>query len=247
MTKRKFICRVCEEEAPRRSNGQRFCVPCASIKQKEARERGTIKFNLKHRDRLLERDRKYAKEKRLRNEPAIREKGLELNAKQDLKSYETVNLVKGIIVNIPFHRGVSKNYAHGISLKNGYVFLKKDARAVRDAIHYKIKSVLSGIIFKPGKVWVDIFVEKPDHRSDAINVVDTVCDAIKIAIGVDDRWFSIRRVDWAIIKTNPMITIVIGQEDDDEKGVCQICGRILLATMFTKRKQRCKDCRTASR
>jgi hypothetical protein len=101
---------------------------------------------------------------------------------------------------------------------------------------------------------VSIFVQKTNHRGDAINVIDLVCDAIKDAVGLDDRWYSLSSVDWEIVKANPRIFISIGQDSDEDCQVCSHCGDIKALSAFNRNVHArmgvtriCKDCRVAGR
>jgi len=98
-----------------------------------------------------------------------------------------------------------------------------------------------------GRLWLDIFVQKPNHRGDAVNVVDLVCDAVEDATGVDDRWFSVRRLDWEVKKSDPLLYVVIGQETSEEQRICALCGRELPTTMFGPHGKsvgrECRNCR----
>ena len=104
--------------------------------------------------------------------------------------------------------------------------------------------------FYQNKIWLDILVQKPDHRGDAVNVVDLVCDGIKRGIGVDDRWFCIRRLDWQIEKHDPLLLIGIRQKATENCLVCPHCGAIKPFSEFNKAKHNpmgvggeCRDCR----
>jgi hypothetical protein len=104
-------------------------------------------------------------------------------------------------------------------------------------------------------VWIDLFLfKKPTQQIDAINVVDTVCDAIKIGIGVDDVWFSIRRLDWSVVRDNPIMWIGIGQDTNIEHRICSTCKRYLEIGEFPINSGRrggvnqyCNDCRVAGK
>jgi len=119
---------------------------------------------------------------------------------------------------------------------------------MQDTLYWAIKA--QPVHFFHNKVWVDIFAEKPDQRSgDAINLLDRVADSIKRAIGVDDRWYSVRRIDWSIVKENPRIYIGMGQVDRWDGQVCSHCGRILSIDNFQRSRgtklgvgRSCKDC-----
>lgn len=149
-------------------------------------------------------------------------------------------------VAIPFDWAASKNavWRNG---RGGHVYARAEGVAVREQLASKIKH--AGGEWFQGKVWIDIFVEKPNHRGDATNVVDLVCDAVKDAIGVDDRWYSLRRVDWAIVKTDPKIYVGVAQAVDEHHQACSHCGRVLTLDEFgsnrstkTGRSRVCRDC-----
>lgn len=205
------------------------------------------RYRIKNRDRLLIEGRDRAKAKREKLLPLMRERGAQLNAEQekpDAYISDPIVFKKCLIVKIPWQRAISKNYMYGHNRAGG-VYIKDAHRATRDSIHYEVLNMLrsGNVKFNTGKVWLDIFVEKPDHRGDAVNTVDAICDGVKGAIGIDDRWYSIRRLDWIIVKDSPMITIKIGQENDDEQEVCYFCGRVRPIAEFNKRKQICVTCR----
>ena len=149
----------------------------------------------------------------------------------------------------PFSWSASKNAIYALRRK-GHVALRREAREYRKTISDNFWLALRNHRIVQNKLWVDIFVEKSSHRGDAANVVDTVCDAIKVATGLDDRWFCIRRLDWSVNKDNPQIFIGIGQEDVGDSQICSYCGRLLEFGMFNKNRATkagitriCKDCR----
>jgi hypothetical protein len=148
-------------------------------------------------------------------------------------------------VTMPFDYVASKNAIWSMG-RGGHVYVRKQANQFRDALASRIRTASAAGAeiggFAPtqwfqGKLWIDIFVEKPDHRGDAVNFVDLVCDAVKDATGVDDRWYCLRRVDWSIVKTDPKIRIGIGQAIEEDHGVCSHCGSILpLSTGFGRNR-----------
>lgn len=154
-----------------------------------------------------------------------------------------------IQVAVPFDPRFSKNALWNTG-GQGHVYMRQEIKNTRDALIYELQSV-PGEWFD-GKVWISIFVEKPDARSDAVNVIDLICDAVKKAIGVDDRWFSIRRLDWAIVKTDPMIWVGVAQEVREHHRCCSYCGLIKPLTEFARNKsdklrgrtRACSDCST---
>lgn len=131
----------------------------------------------------------------------------------------------------------------------GAVFLSESVRRYQDYLIHATKRAMQGTAVCQNKVWISLFVQKPNHRSDAINVVDTVCDAIKAAIDLDDRWFCIGRLDWEIKRNDPEIFITIGQASREDMIVCSHCGDIKALDEFGLKKggplgrQRvCKEC-----
>ncbi len=125
---------------------------------------------------------------------------------------------------------------------------------MREAIISRLRQGLHCVRIAHNKVWLDILVQKPNHKGDAVNVVDLICDAVKEAVGVDDRWFSIRRLDWEIVKENPRLFVGIGQDSDVDSQVCSYCGQIKPFEEFGQRKRsrlgigrECRECRRRGR
>lgn len=158
-----------------------------------------------------------------------------------------VVLTNYIQIDVPYSSFLSKN-RFGIAGKHHFVL--KETRELQDLIQWQIKAKRAR--FFTGKVWLDIIVQKPQARGDAVNYVDRVCDAVQKAIGINDYWFSLRRVDWQIVKKNPKIIIGIGQNITEEHCICSMCGRVLpLHPHFSKEKGNtakphiaCKACRS---
>lgn len=160
------------------------------------------------------------------------------------------DLLWTVRVGVPFHYGMSKNRMLGWTKKQK-PHLTKEFRDTRG----DLRDQLALAFLQPNapkvvnaKLWIDIYVQKPDNRGDAVNVVDLVCDAIKEAIGLDDRWYSIRRLDWQIVKEGGHLFVGMGQETRDEHQACSSCGRVLLLDAFTKgnrqngRSGNCREC-----
>lgn len=164
-------------------------------------------------------------------------------------TYREIELSWQVRITVPFSYVASKNAIYGRTA-SGKKYVKQQAKKYRENIALLIKSALSGRKVKTNKVWIDIYVEKGNHRGDAVNVVDLVCDAIKLAIPVDDRWYSIRRLDWSINKHDPYLHIAIGQEHDEDSKCCELCGQIKPLFQFTEEKSSndgkagsCRSCR----
>lgn len=83
--------------------------------------------------------------------------------------------------------------------RNGRVYLNRETKNLTHELFLAIRSQRPA--FMPGKkVYISIFAELSNHRGDAVNLIDTLMDSIKVAIGVDDRWFAIKSLDWEIRK-----------------------------------------------
>ena len=154
-------------------------------------------------------------------------------------------------VAVPFSYAASKNSIWGYGSK-GHVYKRKEANSYRSALTTLIRQQItsSGVVVKQARLWIDIMVQKSDHRGDAVNVVDLVCDSIKDAIALDDRWYSIRRLDWQIIKHEPKLFVGIGQEQTEDLQPCSTCGRLLTFDHFGRNKSKqtgisrvCLECR----
>ena len=156
-------------------------------------------------------------------------------------------------VSIPFSYALSKNQMFART-RSGNVMLRRESRDLRLQITRAVKAALYEQHVAHNKLWISILVDKPDHRGDAVNVIDLICDALKDAMRVDDRWFCIGNVDWQVNKTNPRIHIFFGQDTDEDAQVCSICGLIKPLTAFHKSKRytlgvtyECKSCRKTLR
>lgn len=136
----------------------------------------------------------------------------------------------------PYSLNASKNRRWS-NTGNGSVFLSRAVVGYQNALIARVKAALGDQPIWQNKVWIGLLVQKENHRSDAINVIDTICDAIKVAIGLDDRWFCIDRVDWEIVKQDPAIFISIGQTEAEHKIACSHCGQILSLDSFTNNKR----------
>jgi len=168
---------------------------------------------------------------------------------------DTPTLKFSVRVKVPFSYSFSKNAIYSVRKSGkGRIYLRKEANSIKKSLAWEIRAASKGHKWKQNKVWLDILAQKPNHKGDAVNVVDTVCDGVKKAIKIDDRWFCIKRLDWQIVKKNPQLIVEIGQEEDEDKQICSHCGRILPLTAFTKDKSNilgvgraCKECCASKR
>lgn len=163
------------------------------------------------------------------------------------------DLIWMLRVTVPFTYAASKNHIYA-RRRSGHLFLRAESKAKRAEISATIRAGLGDRKVAHNKIWIDILVQKPNHSGDAINVVDLVCDAVKDAVAVDDRWFCIRRLDWQIVKDDPQLIIGLGQETTEDAQVCSCCGQIKPLAAFHRAKDRplgvgreCRACRRIGR
>lgn len=244
------------------SFGSITCSDCGVIEAKTGTRQFYCKACAKERKKMVARE--YAK----RAYPKTMQKTIDRNkarvvrfkAESVERSRESATSIADIVreiepewvvrTHVPFLRWGSKNAYAG-----GSGFSPKEAcdmqRQWRCQLSEKIRYAVTSVTIKQNKLWVDIFVQKTSAKSDAVNFVDVVCDAIKDAIDLDDRWFCIRRVDWEIVKSNPRIYVGLSQENIENAQACSYCGRLLPFSNFSKRARLkfgidrvCRDCRT---
>lgn len=230
-------CDICGTRFVKRSPSHQFCETC-SIKRDRDRKAA---WNGPHVARAANPERE-----RLRAEAA-----------ESVRSSEVISWTPSEIgqdlawlhrISLPFSYALSKNAVWSMAAGGGHVFMRKRASRAREAVRLALAEALREQGTKPveAKVYIDLFVQKPNHKGDAINVIDSVCDGVKEAIGVDDRWFSIRGLDWEIVKDDPRIFVGVGQVATEHHRACSTCGRVLPMTGFGVRKHdrmgRAKEC-----
>lgn len=133
-----------------------------------------------------------------------------------------------VAIAVPFSYALSKNAIYGVT-RFGGTYLKPDARACRDEIVDALTLALATARVRVGRnvLSFSLHVEKPNQRGDAINVIDLVADAIKRAVPLDDRWYALGRVTWAVAPAHPSLYLAIEQADATDSQVCDACGLIL--------------------
>jgi hypothetical protein len=235
-----ITCAVCGLTTPRASQNQKYCATCSGLKDLERKRKWA-------RVHPLPNDVSYAKSRKLLSKARARGVAISADAGRSITWMAEPPPALSWVVRIshPFKYGLSKNAIYTMGIK-GHVVLRKEARALREALALDLKTAMGSQRVFQGKVWLDILVQKPNHKGDAVNVVDTVCDSVKEVLGVDDRWFSIRRLDWEICKTDPRIFLGVGQSITEDHRACSYCGRLLPYSMFLDDGRECHGCRRKS-
>lgn len=164
---------------------------------------------------------------------------------------------RSIRAEIDFSYRLSKNDIYRIAVNGKRRWLTKtdEAKARQHELAFLLKNAcqLNEVTFVQGKVWLNIMVWLPDHTGDAINVLDIVSDAVQDAIDVDDRWYCVRSLSWAIDKDEPRILVEVTQYMDEPHASCSTCGEIKPHTEFHRDRSqksghdsRCKECKNAA-
>lgn len=243
---KEITCQTCGQQAPRTGPVQKYCGTCSEQRDLLRKRKWASE---KAKPRTPEETRVTTSERADRKEAV----GIKRNGTTGLTwmASDGPDLAWMVRVTVPFTYRMSKNAIWATSLR-GHVFLRKEARAARDQLTLALKSAMRGKPVVSNKLWIDIHVAKTNHRGDAVNVVDSVCDAIKAAIPLDDRWYCIRRLDWSISKSMPQLIVGIGQEDVVDSQACAVCGQVKAFPDFSRNKsndsgfaRECLECRRA--
>ena len=149
-----------------------------------------------------------------------------------------------IKINLPYSNLLSKNRIISVgrgrsSFGKSRVWVNNDVEDMRQIITLMIKKLITTQWYQ-SKVYLTIIVGKPHHRGDAVNVIDNLCDCVKHAIGIDDKWFSIAKLDW-FVTNKPYVYLEIQQPITEDCIICSGCKSI---TPFSemKTKNLCKKC-----
>lgn len=137
-----------------------------------------------------------------------------------------------VTVVLPFTWKLSKNYKLGRA-RNGRVYLPKEVREAMDDLKARVREATAEQEWFDAKVWIRIFAEMPNRNGDAINFIESVADAVKVAIGIDDNWFSVE-LDWTLSRDDPKLHVVIEQEAEEHFRFCTHCGKEKPLTEFTR-------------
>jgi len=118
---------------------------------------------------------------------------------------------------LPANRpGLSKNRKFTVAPSTGRIITSRESRDTELEVMLACLDAANAagvtLPLPTRKIWVALMVEKTTPRSDAINVIDLVCDGVKKAIEVDDRWFALYRVDWRIVHpdSEPQLRGIVG-------------------------------------
>ena len=238
----RMMCERCGADIERASSVQKYCRPCSDIRDRErkniyALDKGRAKLSAEH--------------------AAWKERGAEISKSERLPLFKSLpskpNLIWYHRIAVPFSWSGSKNHIFS-NTASGHTFMRDEARYYRHAITERLRSNFNEQDLRINKLWIDIFVQKPSNRGDATNFLDLVCDAIKDAIPLDDRWYSVQSIDWQIVKHNPMIYVGIGQEDVPNVQACSTCGRLLEFHHFQRNRTAvngvgrvCRECQSVTR
>lgn len=240
-------CKKCSEKVLKTGPKQLYCKKCQVIRKKE---RG---LNWYHKTKEENREKKNKASRLQQSEKwnKIRKNG-KLKSKKNRLSfgYDPVYLDWMVAVKIPYNQALSKN--SGLATNRwGGVYRKPEARKAREDLTRLIKVAYqrSEAQVVNGKLWLSIMVERPNMKSDPVNMVDNVCDALKEAIPLDDRWYCIKRLDWSVVKEDPHIYLSFGQESTEPVQICSYCGSLKSFSEYKKNKRaklgvgrECKDC-----
>ncbi len=246
-----LTCADCGVQAPKTGPTQKYCRPC-SEKRDLARKKLWVRENPPSAEQALRNADEAGRRKELSKVAGATSNR---TAASNIAWYEDdgPDLLWNVRAAVPFTYAASKNHIYTMC-RTGHVALRREARQIRQAIVLSLRQGLHCIRVAHNKVWIDILVQKPNHKGDAVNVVDLVCDAVKEAVGIDDRWFSIRRLDWEIVKSNPRLFVGVGQDSDIDCQICSYCGQIKPFSEFNRHKRsplgigrECRQCRCQGR
>ena len=240
-------CERCGVRAFKRGSNQKYCVDC-STKADIERKAAWSKRNPPPYDPVRRATENLARRARLEDAGAARTDRGEIA----WDASTPVELVWSVRVAVPFTFAFSKN-AMWRNVGVGHVILRKESSRARANLAAKIRAAFHGTKIAHNRLWLDILVEKPTQRGDAINVLDLVADAIQDATGLDDRWYSIRRIDWIITKKEPRLFVGIGQEAVGDVIACSYCGQLLPLEAFGAnshnpfgKSRTCRECSRAA-
>jgi hypothetical protein len=243
------LCPVCKQRGFKKEKNRQMCRECSDAR---SRQRGRDWARHNPEQKTVRRERQKVRQVKIAVAGLDRQQPAGITWPADGEP----DLAWLVRVSVPFDWSFSKN-AVWRNVGRGHVILGEEAKASRDRLIAAIERTMAGQMVVEHRVWLDIMVEKPSHRGDAINVLDTVADALKVAIRLDDVWFSVRRLDWRIVSDQPRLYVGFGQEVGavDSQHCCH-CGLLLAQgeEHFTRNRstrtgwsRECRACRAATR
>lgn len=232
----------CQSAFKPRGPNHQYCRGCSATRDLE-RKRKWASNNPQPFD-----DRKRAQATKRRD--GIRQRGAEINAREPSRRGVRPGLAWQIEIDVPFSYDGSKN--HVWTMSGTHTYSRRESieyrATIADSIALAIRS--AGQHVAHNRLWVGLFVQMPNNRGDAHNMVDLVMDAVEDATGLDDRYYSLSGVDWEIRKTDPRMFVSVGQESFDDIKICSACGRFLPHDQFTRNRsskdgigRNCRECR----
>jgi hypothetical protein len=115
-------------------------------------------------------------------------------------------------VTCTYSSALSKNARLKRSFR-GRLYIAPAAKAAEKVLESELTTGLKGVKMYQNRIYLDIQVNKSRNTVDALNFVDAVADCLKRVIGVDDKWYGIKALDWTLNKTNPSIIIKLYQPE----------------------------------
>jgi hypothetical protein len=144
----------------------------------------------------------------------------------------------------------TKNRAHVLrrapKSKLGVGVGRSDAsRRLIDQIALEVRSAVNSSPTQPHncRTGINVTVFKSTWQSDAINVIDSLADGVKVGLGVDDHWFYIHRLNWLMVPSgSERLLLTIFQEDVEDCWWCSRCRAYIYKKELDK-SGRCISCR----
>lgn len=135
--------------------------------------------------------------------PIIANKKLKMLQPEGMKKFP------GFQIELPYDTNFSKNRMYKTTIKKQTIhkYLNPEYKALLELTAYKAHNCIGDLTIQPCKLWIDIFVYRPNMKADVINFIDGIADGLKTVL-CDDRWFSVK-CDWAIDTINPRIIIKV--------------------------------------
>ncbi len=154
---------------------------------------------------------------------------------------DKLGLKWAVRVEVPFDRLMSKNSIWSYGSKQGHVFIRQEVKNSRESVANAVGEALRLQPMVHGKLWLGIYVQKPTFKGDAINVIDSIADAVKTVVAIDDNMYSLMFVDWDVVFENPKVILYIGQHHEVAQFQCSYCGQLQPVEKY-KGPRLCLDC-----